>query len=425
MFKAQILRRSFSLFRRGPSTSSVALKSARDGHETIRIQRVRFKNPIFTKARIIGTTITFATAYAVSAYVDSVLAEDDEEEEQLRADQAQQGRPRIDKGSGQDAAGKDEEGEWEQQGDEEEDDDEDDEDEEVLFFFPTGLSKPKPRTFYKGSDPEWQEFIKFAPDRQRIVKIRNELISTVRGAVIKNDQWTKVLGKINAQTGNTWLEVIFPDAPPIEYERPGWALTTDLNLRQATQDIDPRAHSLYNRVLFPIAIARAFYEDSWRRISKMWETQPGLGGTEAALQAMIRARQITSGSTPPTSPTSASASPTSTPTSEQQAAMPRSPPSSDPAHDRSSVTLQTSKMIPIMDMSFFRGKWLKNRPREQPQPPRGTFVVSGLIDIVGDKAKMTVDVFAAYDPKSAKYVIITIKPRTLKEWTQRPKGGPG
>jgi hypothetical protein len=54
--------------------------------------------------------------------------------------------------------------------DEEEDDDEE---EDVLLFLPTGFSRPRPRTFYKGSDPEWKEFSKVASDRPRVEKIRS------------------------------------------------------------------------------------------------------------------------------------------------------------------------------------------------------------------------------------------------------------
>jgi hypothetical protein len=49
----------------------------------------------------------------------------------------------------------------------------DDEEEDVLLFLPTGFSRPRPRTFYKGSDPEWKEFSKVASDRPRVEKIRS------------------------------------------------------------------------------------------------------------------------------------------------------------------------------------------------------------------------------------------------------------
>jgi hypothetical protein len=55
--------------------------------------------------------------------------------------------------------------------DEVEEDEEDYDD--ALLFLPTGLSRPRPKTFWKGSDPEWEEFKKLSGDRPRIEKIRS------------------------------------------------------------------------------------------------------------------------------------------------------------------------------------------------------------------------------------------------------------
>lgn len=35
------------------------------------------------------------------------------------------------------------------------------------LFIPVGWPQQQSRTYYKGSDPEWQEFIKFAKDPKR------------------------------------------------------------------------------------------------------------------------------------------------------------------------------------------------------------------------------------------------------------------
>lgn len=50
-------------------------------------------------------------------------------------------------------------GEWQRQ-------EHDDEDEDGLFI-PFGWPKQQPRTFYKGSDPEWKEFVKFSKDTKK------------------------------------------------------------------------------------------------------------------------------------------------------------------------------------------------------------------------------------------------------------------
>jgi hypothetical protein len=53
-----------------------------------------------------------------------------------------------------------------------EEEDEDEEEDDALLFLPTGFSRQRRQTFYKGSDPEWQEFKKLATDRPRVEKIR-------------------------------------------------------------------------------------------------------------------------------------------------------------------------------------------------------------------------------------------------------------
>lgn len=49
MFKAQVLRRNFSLFNRIPH-ARIARSAAHDGHSSVIIQRVRFRTPFFSKS---------------------------------------------------------------------------------------------------------------------------------------------------------------------------------------------------------------------------------------------------------------------------------------------------------------------------------------------------------------------------------------
>lgn len=53
-------------------------------------------------------------------------------------------------------------------------DDEEDEEDDAILFLPTGFSRPGPRVFYKGSDPEWQVFKSIANDRSKVIKIRRK-----------------------------------------------------------------------------------------------------------------------------------------------------------------------------------------------------------------------------------------------------------
>jgi hypothetical protein len=169
MFKAQVLRRDFSLFNRVPY-SRIVRSAARDGHESVTIQRVRIRRPFFSRSRLVGAVAIGGAFYAITRYISIEV-----EVETVDEDKSTRKRPAghaSNEGANNDAG---EEEEEEDEGDNEEEDDED-----IILFLPTGFSRPKPRTFYKGSDPEWQEFIKLAKDRPRVEKIRG-MASSLRG----------------------------------------------------------------------------------------------------------------------------------------------------------------------------------------------------------------------------------------------------
>jgi hypothetical protein len=111
---------------------------------------------------MIGTVVVGAAFYILGRYLGI--------EVQVEAVDEKPQQPRPSAGAirngdeESDEAGADEEDDAE--------DDDADEDVEALLFLPTGFSRPKPQTFYRGSDPEWQEFTKLSKDKARAEKIR-------------------------------------------------------------------------------------------------------------------------------------------------------------------------------------------------------------------------------------------------------------
>ena len=49
---------------------------------------------------------------------------------------------------------------------------------EDAVFIPLGLTRQRPQTFYKGSDPEWQSFLEFRRDRKKETAVRSEFFSS-------------------------------------------------------------------------------------------------------------------------------------------------------------------------------------------------------------------------------------------------------
>ena len=56
-------------------------------------------------------------------------------------------------------------------------------------------------------------------------------------------------------------------------------------------------------------------------------------------------------------------------------------------------------------------------------PERGTFMVSGLVELSGSKAVCVLDVQAHYNPKESRWVVIGIGVRRFQQRKQSPKGG--
>jgi hypothetical protein len=103
-------------------------------------------------SRLVGAVAVSAAIYGLGQYL-SIEVEVQEEENTTRP-----------------AAGQDDG--WQQVGPGVDDEDEEEYD-DALLFLPTGFSRPRPKTYYRGSDPEWQAFKKLSQDVPRIKKIRS------------------------------------------------------------------------------------------------------------------------------------------------------------------------------------------------------------------------------------------------------------
>lgn len=109
-------------------------------------------NPL--RRRLVGTVAIAAATYGLAQYLGLEV----EIEE-------------IDEGSHAGRSASSEQDGWEVAGTA---DDEEDEEDDAILFLPTGFARPGPRTFYKGSDPEWQMFKQIANDPPRANKIRRK-----------------------------------------------------------------------------------------------------------------------------------------------------------------------------------------------------------------------------------------------------------
>ncbi|KAF1912343.1 hypothetical protein BDU57DRAFT_458317 [Ampelomyces quisqualis] len=402
MFTAQMLRRNFSLFNRVPY-GRIVRSAARDGYETITIHRVHISRPLVSKSRIISAVAVATAFYGLSWYVSLEV-----EIEQVV-------------GKGQESARPD--GQWTKVGGQ------DDDDTVALLFLPTGFAREKKKTFYKGSDPEWQEFKKIASDRARAERIRKELIKITRMASAKTASLRAHIGAVDTSKGKAWVELTFPDGPPVEYERSGIELTDDLEWRKVTRPVADAHQKRLSSLLLPKNAANAVYQDitrkaalSWRnfKLYSGWSEKPESEKVQSMVQGMTAGGDAKAGTGPTSISTGTSAA----------AAAAAATDSKQPAETPSSLSSQAKELgfiLPdpkqlTLDLKQFRQDFRKGSKELSTQPPRGTVVVKGLIEVYGEKARLTWQVVGCYDPKISRYVKLDMALFNVIPHKQSPRG---
>lgn len=420
MFRAQVLRRNLSLFNRVPH-SHLVRSAARNNHENVTIQRFRIQRPVFSRSRLVGTLIVTLAFHGLIRYLEV------EVDVQVVSEAERKSRP----------GGPNDEKAWPQVGQEVHDGDEEEAEEvdNALLFLPTGLPRPAPKTFYKGSDPEWQEFKRIAADKGRAEKIRVELVAMVRSLVASMPQWEAKIGKVDQTKGSAWVEVMFPDCPPNGYERPGIALTDELKWVKVVRPVEQEDHHRLHRILKPTGAANAVSQDVQRRASRFLKDFKAYFGWDektTATSVPLGLPPIPINILSPSSRAAASSDATPNPSATS------SPP--DTAHQ--STTSASASPAPVgapsstlkfllpdpktlrMDLAHFRRDLAKGTKPSTLQSPRGSFYVKGIIEVHGSRARVTFNTTAVYDPKQGKYIAMNVGIFNFKEHRQSPKGGP-
>ncbi|MCJ1478778.1 hypothetical protein MMC13_007462 [Lambiella insularis] len=293
------------------------------------------------------------------------------------------------------------------------------------WFIPLGWARQCPPTFYKGSDPEWQSFIDFAQDRKRNAFVRHELAGLVGEFVGHIRQFQKFLGA-PIQTRKYWLDVDFPDGPPPEYERAGLEITDDY-IAWTVRPVSPINISRLQGALWPQATFSSFCAST----QALWQLQV------AKVKDYLNIKEE-SGSKRPRFPpgfmnVSQLPQKKDDDSSHPALAAPEERPSPSSAlpvaSGRANILWPLpgiSKPSPEMATATtaFKNNLAQHWRYASAPAPRGTFMVSGLVELRGPKGTCVMDVQAAYHPQESRWVAIAIGVRRIQKRKQGPKGGP-
>jgi len=304
-------------------------------------------------------------------------------------------------------------------------------------FIPMTWSTKLPRTFYKGTDPEWQEFLKVAKDAPRTKAIQDELVQVVYKGTQMHPGVTKNIGN-EAKIGKYWLEITFPDAPPQEYERSGLEFG-DGFIAWSQQKVSAEQQWRTDRAMWPQATAEGVWATikvlssiQYRRAKQAlgWEDSGPLTPEARfahAMEVMAKQQQAAPGKrVGPLSDPDGVSSPPTTATEAVSGAHPRTQ-SEDRIPWTINIPLPSVSAIKTQDlpiaMHVFQANLSKKWNPKTMEPPRGAFMVSGLVEVRGQRGRILFDVKSCYDPKQSKFVRVDAAVRNVKRWRQGPKGG--
>ena len=338
---------------------------------------------------------------------------------------------------------------------------------EDAVFIPLGRVRQLPQTFYKGTDPEWQSFIEFSKDKKKSLAVRSKYSSLEPEQPILNGGIDELAGLIGRHIGGMknfekqlgkpiqprkyWLDIDFPDGPPPEYERSGYARLIIIIIRLmfiyvrleiadnyiawTTRPIDPVQVSRLQATLWPKSIAVSV----WSSYNTLWSLQVARAKQFLGIQSddkpeskstgVVDFQEMANKSQKKKSGTPAEPDAET----EELPVAPHTPSrnlssSDDKKASEAKQRLQSLGLLGVVTdfssaLTSFKDSLLKTWKFPHAPPERGTVLVSGLVELVGSKATCVLDVRAAFHPKENRFVAIGVGVRRLQARKQAPKGG--
>lgn len=271
-----------------------------------------------------------------------------------------------------------------------------------------------------------------------------QLVGRIRSAVGHHKQLARQLGAIDYEKGRVMLSINFPYGPPQMYEISG-LLLTDNYIVWAAKTMPQIDYLRHRNAIFPTTAFWSVYASSKYLFNSQWQRakdtlgwkdsvkkQSPFGGGSADQQSPWKGASNQQapkiGPLPPVQPDASKRSGSEpSPHGAEVKSRPSSPPKMPPKIPLDNAALPVGQKAQRPDtFMIFMNTFMKNYAKTTSflDPPRGSVVVSGLVEVRGAKGEATIDVVAAYDLKQSQYVIVSMTLRKLQPWEQRPKGGP-
>ncbi|KAK1986868.1 hypothetical protein LZ30DRAFT_241583 [Colletotrichum cereale] len=283
----------------------------------------------------------------------------------------------------------------------------------IPFPFTTkSVSQPP----YKGSDPEWQQFLKISKDKVAQQQIRSHLSQAVKSS-IENSPVITARGGTPVKIRRYWLDIDFPARPPPLFYSSGLLMQGD-GLYWSTQQVDSFAVKRLETILWPQAMAvsawaftSALVKQHVMGMSRALGLEPskpaqpfqpiGSGNMQQKTEGPLPSanRQTPDGT--PAENASHNISKTADP---RQTDDPESGGKTNFVRETAMSHIEGMKHITAGPAREFVKKLVQTWSPPRQHPPRGYVVVSGFVECDLPKATVLVDVWGCWDPKTKTYV---------------------
>ncbi|KAK0668210.1 hypothetical protein QBC41DRAFT_127111 [Cercophora samala] len=298
---------------------------------------------------------------------------------------------------------------------------------DIFIPFPLTTERHEPEP-YSGKDPEWREFVRLSKDKAMLDQIRRDTVQMVCDTAQKNAALTWRVGK-DMKVRRYWMDIDFPYKAPPVYTRRG-LLITDEVIAIAEQEVESATVKLLERILWPRpmalstwALGKALVGRSFSSVAQFFgfegdnSTHPpdrpvGAGPlplptnhTSEVQKALERIRaQATKRPEDVNDPRSISPAPNTPPgpARDKPISIPPNRPSTEP-NGRPEKFFGQEKVQSIVGLKpweEFMKTYSKVWRPIRPDPPRGCFVVSGLIEIETSRGFVVIDVLSWYNPST-------------------------
>ncbi|KAH6990939.1 hypothetical protein BKA56DRAFT_573445 [Ilyonectria sp. MPI-CAGE-AT-0026] len=145
--------------------------------------------------------------------------------------------------------------EWEALSDKEKEEVQNMEEDEPMLFLPFPFTtKEVKQPPYRGSDPEWEMFVKVNQDTKLQKEIKFGLADEIKRGVEKNPAFVRLLGGGAIKVKKLWLDIIYPPSPPPKHYVSG-LIVDEEGLFWGDRPIDSTAAGHLDKAIYPKAVA--------------------------------------------------------------------------------------------------------------------------------------------------------------------------